>query len=173
MNGDTWTLAFEGETGPMRDLLGFWYLAHLIANPEREIPATNLAAIVSGKRLLASAGTTDHDKTHIKEIHKRLEDAEHLLETAIASNDGEGAERLKATADELKLELSRVTGNSGKLRRTNDDVERFRVAISNAIAWATKKLSPKMPRLARHLRRGIRRGRSFCYRPETPVDWVL
>jgi hypothetical protein len=43
--GEHWTVAYEGRVARVRDAKGLHYLAHLLANPWRELPIDELTAV--------------------------------------------------------------------------------------------------------------------------------
>ena len=71
----------------------------------------------------------------------------------------------------IESELAAAFGLAGRARRTGDDVERARKAVSNRIRDAIRRVEAQHPRLGRHLAASVKTGAWCAYRPEVPVRW--
>ena len=68
-------------------------------------------------------------------------------------------------------QLSSAYGLGGRPRRTGDDAERARQAVTWRIRDAMARIDAAHPELGSHLRRSVRTGTFCVYDPAEPVDW--
>ncbi len=68
-------------------------------------------------------------------------------------------------------QLAGAYGLGGRPRRTGDDTERARQAVSWRIRDALARIEAVHSELGQHLRRSVRTGTFCVYAPAEPVDW--
>jgi hypothetical protein len=174
-NGEGWVVGGAGRTFWLRNSLGLQYLARLIAEPEREHHALDLAGAGAGAGdnlgVGVDAGVDAGDCGEVldpearRAYQRRLEQLAHDLDEAERFGDELRARRARAERELLADELARAVGLGGRERRTGSAAERARVAVTRRIRDAVKRIAAEAPELGRHLDRSIRTGRFCCYQP--------
>ncbi len=160
LEGDFWTIAFEGRTFRLRDVKGLGYIAALLARPGREVHVLELVgATAEGVRSADDAPVLDdHAK---REYARRLAELEEELEQARDWGDTERAARLDDEVEALTQELARAVGLAGRDRTFASPAERARISVTKAIRTAIRLIDKQSPALAAHLDAAIQTGR-FC-----------
>jgi tetratricopeptide (TPR) repeat protein len=161
--GDTWLLALGDASLRLKDVLGVRYVARLVADPEREIHALDLAG-ASDDETSGDAGEVLDDSARAA-YKRRLAELDEELREAESWNDGARVLRAHTERDLLASELSRAVGLGGRSRRTGSAAERARVAVTRRIRDAIKRVSEQAPELGRYLENTIRTGSYCAYRP--------
>lgn len=179
LDGEFWTIAFEGRMTRLKDSKGLRYLSRLLAEPAREFHVGDLAAITD------ATGTADRprisdagpmlDAEARTAYRNRLEDLRFELDEAEANNDTGRAERARTEMEFLAAELSRATGLGGRDRRASSDLERLRVRVTKALRSALSKVAGSQPGLGNHLDRAVRTGYFCSYDPDPdhPTTWQV
>lgn len=178
LEGEYWTLAFDGRVARVRHLRGLSYLAVLLASPHRAIPALDLvtAAEPDEDRTYMHA-PLDHGELSVggdagelldpearRAYARRLRELDEELEDAARRDADLGrTERLHIESEMLRRELSRAFSLSG----------RARVSVTRALRKAISQVERAHGPLGAHLRRAIRTGRTCSYEPtrESAPDW--
>jgi tetratricopeptide (TPR) repeat protein len=185
--GQFWTIRFDGETFRLKDAKGLRFLAELLRNPGREIPATELASASGEGRPLATRIAPEEgapaanlgdagellDAKAKAEYRERLDDLRSELKTAEAVDEAERATKLREEIDFLTRELASAVGLGGRDRKAASAVERARASVTLAIKSALKSISENSASLARHLNGTIRTGKFCSYSPDpcAPMSW--
>jgi tetratricopeptide (TPR) repeat protein len=189
--GDYWSIAFDGHSIRLRDAKGLQHIAHLLANPGREIhPLDLVAGTVERPRSIPLVRSVKEDGLEsapfgnagevldaaAREAYKlRLEDLREELEEAESWSDAERAARARAEMDFLARELSSAVGLGGRARPGASPAERARQSVTKAIKGALTRIAKENPSLGRHLSSTIRTG-NFCrYEPDprSSTSWIL
>ena len=84
-----------------------------------------------------------------------------------------GQERIQRDITGLTGQLSSSTGVGGHVRKMGDDVERARVAVTQAVDRALKNIDNAHKPLWEHLDKRVSRGRFFRYMPDTSSSWLV
>jgi len=185
LEGDFWSLTYDGVLVRLKASKGLQDIARLLAMPGREVAAVDLASglprgagrAVStmadlGMGVEADAGEA-LDAEARKQYRSRLADLEEEISEAEANNDLERAGQAREEREFLLAELGAAVGLSGRPRRVLDPAERARKAVTWRIHEAITHIEKVQPALGRHLRRSVRTG-SFCvYDPVEPTTWRL
>jgi hypothetical protein len=192
--GEFWTVAFDGAVVRLRDSKGLRQIALLLAQPGREVTATDLEGLVGGAAE-ATAGTAPRRSAYdevsarsdfgdagelldaeARAAYKaRLDELQEEIDEADEFNDPERAERARGEREFLIRELARAVGLGGRDRRAASHAERARLNATRAIRAAMANLAREHPLLGQHLSATIRTGRYCSYTPDprTPVSWEL
>jgi hypothetical protein len=171
-DGDVWTISFRGRRVSIRDSKGMHDLASLLAQPGREIPALDLAAV-------AHAGPAEADLGEVLDARARaaykarVVDLDAELDEADAAGDHERSARAQAERDALVEQLSSAYGLGGRPRRTGGPAERARSAVTARLRDAIRRIEALHPELGRHLARSVRTGTFCSYDPDAPIRWDL
>jgi tetratricopeptide (TPR) repeat protein len=190
--GEYWTVAYDGEVVRLKDAKGLRHLARLLAQPGRELLATDLEAADRGPATSAPVGPGPRarggelaarpdlgdagallDATAKAAYRARLEELRAELEEAEGFNDPERAARARAEQEFLTAELARAVGLGGRDRRAASHAERARLNATRAIRGAVANLARANPSLGRHLAATVRTGRYCSYVPDprAPITW--
>jgi hypothetical protein len=197
-DGDTRTIESGGHTVLMRDLLGFRYIARLLAEPGREFHVLDLVAVERGSlptgrnagRDVGGSGErrtdglhTDGGATGLPMIdeqaraayRRRLADVEEDIEEAERMNDTGRVELAQRDREYLIAELSRATGLGFRPRTVGGSGERARTSVTRSLRYALDRLAEHHPALAVHLGQCVHTGTYCVYTtdPTAPLTWTL
>ena len=192
--GEFWTVAFDDSVVRLKDSKGLRQIALLLAQPGRELHATDLETLVSGPADGAASGPKHRVAHGELELRPDFGDAGELLDAEARSaykarldelqeeideaeefNDPERAEKARGEREFLIRELARAVGLGGRDRKAASHAERARLNATRAIRAAMTNLTREHPALGQHLAATIRTGRYCSYTPDprSPVDWQL
>jgi len=186
--GDVWRLDYEGRVLRVRDAKGMRHLALLLANPDVELHAVDVATAAEGgaapgatevEGLNVRAGTGDAgpalDSQAKAEYRSRLEDLRAEIEEAEAFNDPERAARAREEMDFIAQELSAAVGLGGRDRKVASAAERARVNVTRALRREIRRIAEEDARLGRELETTVRTGTFCAYEPDPrrPVTWQV
>jgi DNA-binding response OmpR family regulator len=188
LEGEYWTIAYQGTVFRVRDTRGLHYIAYLLRYPHRDIHVLELVASVEGPLEGVPAGSAGKGEFEVRtglgdagEIldpkakaayKQRLGDLRAELEDAQACNDLGRTAKAQRDIEFLTQELRRAVGLGGRDRRAASPAEQARVNVQRAIQAALKKLSTS---LGRYLASTIHTGTYCSYRPDLhlPSPWQL
>lgn len=177
-HGRLWRVVSGGREAVVEDGVGLRYLAILLANPNADIPAVELAAsaaitpATSGEGLQARESARHGesvqpvlDERAKREYKRRLADLQDAIDAAEDAGDASRAAAATAERDWLVSELAASAGLAGRTRRFADADERARVSVGKAIRRALDRISAADAVLGAELGTAIHTGRRCCYRP--------
>jgi tetratricopeptide (TPR) repeat protein len=173
--GEYWAVTFEGPTVRVRDSAGVRHLARLLAAPEVETPALELAAGSRDERpRLGDAGEVLDPRARAA-YRARLAELSAEREEAEAMHDLGRVERLQAELDFVGRELAAAVGLGGAARRAGSAAERARVNVTRALKSAIGRLAAADPALGAHLEHAVRTGTFCVYTPDprAAVRWQV
>ena len=161
--GDMWLVVLGDKSFRLKDGRGLHYLARLVAEPEREIHALDLAE-AGGDETRGDAGEV-LDANARAAYRKRLAELEEDLREAESWNDGARVLRARTEMELLANELSRAVGLGGRPRRAGSAAERARIAVTRRIKDLFKRAGEVAPELGRYLENTVKTGTYCVYRP--------
>jgi hypothetical protein len=165
--GRQWRIELGDRAAVVEHGVGMLYLASLLANPGREIPAVELAAGPGTSALGTEAATASSqpvlDDVAMREYKRRLSDLADELSTV---DDSRRAKELRVEREWLLAELGSSTGRQGRARPFADSGERARIAVGKAIRRALDRIEAAEPVIGGQLRAAVQTGTRCCYRPE-------
>lgn len=177
LEGEYWTIAFEGAAFRLKDSKGLHYIATLLRQPDREIHALEL---------VASLGSTEEDPLPLgsdagpildpeakEQYRARLEDLDEELRQAEQWSDRERAARAREERDAIAHELAAAVGLGGRDRKASSDAERARVNVTRAIKTVVERIGDHSPALAKHFEATLRTGTFCSYSPDVALRWEL
>jgi tetratricopeptide (TPR) repeat protein len=178
--GDLWTITFSGTTTHVRDSLGIRYLARLLANPHRDLPALDLVA-GSGESTRRAAHRDLHpadrgagdpaiDPQARAAYRSRIAELDADVEEATAAGDTERAARARSELDVLLDHLASSVGLGGRSRTTGSPAERARQSVRKAICTALDRIEDHHVELGRHLRATVHTGHLCRYEPDPQAE---
>jgi hypothetical protein len=170
--GEYWTIEWSGPPVRLRDSRGLQILATLVASPDRDIHALELASPGASHE---GAGAPDGgdagellDEEARAAYRERIEELRETITEAESFNDGARAARARAELDALTAELARATGLGGRARRAGSSAERARVAVQRRLKDVLARIEEAAPDLGRHLAPRVYTGLFCSYRPNEP-----
>jgi tetratricopeptide (TPR) repeat protein len=192
--GEYWTISFDGSVVRLKDSKGLRQIALLLAQPGRELHATDLETLVAGPSDAAPMATKSraaYDEVETRPdfgdagelldaearvaYKARLDELQEEIDEAEDFNDPVRAEKARDERQFLIRELARAVGLGGRDRKAASHAERARLNATRAIRAAMTNLAREHPALGQHLTATIRTGRYCSYTPDprTPVSWAL
>ncbi len=174
--GGRWQIGFAGREGVFPSSRGMVYLAELLARPNEPIHVLDLAALVAppGAPPIGGADAGELlDARARRAARSRMHDLARALEEAECNGDPARRDVLRHELEALERTLASALGLGGRARRAGDPVERARKAVYNRIGDAVRRIEAELPELGRHLRRGVKTGRTCTYAPEHCPTWEL
>jgi pimeloyl-ACP methyl ester carboxylesterase len=185
--GDYWTVSWQGNVVRLKDAKGLHYIAHLLADPGRQILACELAATrtASGTRCpsidqcgtaadLGDAGALLDGKAR-EQYRRRIGELREELADASRLNDTSRAARLRSELDSLRDQIAAAVGLGGRNRKAASHSERARLMVTKAVKAAIAKIRASDASLGRHLATSIKTGRCCAYDPGLvgSISWHL
>ena len=163
--GRRWQLTLADRSVLVEDSTGMLHLAVLIANPRREIPASEL---VSGLASLGGDGGVGQpalDPQAVRAYRNRLKQLDAELDVLEADGPADQATSLRAERDWVVAQLANAAGLAGRTRLFSDEGERARVAVGKAIRRALTRITEADPDIGDHLRERVHTGKRCAYWP--------
>jgi hypothetical protein len=173
LQGDMWVVSFEGTTVYLSNSVGMAYIARLLAEPGRELPAVSLLAARAGidpRIASGSSGEVLTDETR-ENYRRRYQDLQDDMEEAKEDNDLGRIAKLELEMEALTNELASATGLGGRSREKSD-IDKVRKSVSMAVARDVERIGKQHEALGRHLLAAIGSGRTFRYAPELETEWL-
>jgi tetratricopeptide (TPR) repeat protein len=165
-----WEIHLVDERVVVPDSAGMRHLARLLASPNQDIPAAELAG--TG---IESSRQDVLDREALVRYGHRIEALRGELEDAEGDADIERAARLRVELDQLVEHVEASMGLAGRSRAFVDTSERARTAVQKAIRRAIDRIKLPAPKLGDMLSRCIRTGTSCRYAPDDDDqgDWSV
>jgi hypothetical protein len=163
-DGDVWRIARGPRSFLVKDSRGLGMLAALVAQPDREIHAIDLAHgpdVVDG----GDAGElldADAKAAYRRRLHELAEAREE------AAGDPARLVQIEDEVDAIDRELRRAVGLGGRDRRAGAAAERARVNVQRRLRDALARIAEHDAELARHLEASLRTGTYCVYRSRPP-----
>ena len=160
-DGTGWRIVFENDVFYLQHSEGLNYLARLLENPGRKIPAPE---IVRARPVLDAASSY---KERLSELRDELEDARSDNDVGRCSQLVNEIER---TAAEALGVLSPKDADADEYRAW----ERARKRVSNALRRTLTRVERYSAALGDHLSSTLRTGLYCCYRPDprSGIRWM-
>ncbi|MHC4277805.1 MAG: hypothetical protein ACYSTI_10865 [Planctomycetota bacterium] len=192
--GDFWDFAFEGESGHLKDILGWKYIDVLLHSghgreftvleligevEKRTASGTGIYSKMSkeelGKEGLSISKLDDSgnkiDEDTKKECERRLKELEDKIEVARTCGKEEEAEKLDEEKKKVTSYLSSAVGLHGRIRKNDSEVEAARSAVTKNILRARNSVKEDYPAFYQHLKTSIDTGKTVSYTPKEPTYW--
>jgi tetratricopeptide (TPR) repeat protein len=168
--GDHWLLRRAGTEVVLPGLRGIKHLARLLAEPGREVAATELAGAVVAEPPLPVL-----DEEAREAYRRRLAEVEDDLAAAARDNDEARQQLAERDRDYLLAELRSAVGLGGRVRGTGGSAERARTSVTRSLRYALARLEDVEPELGRHLTGTVRTGTWCSYVPDplVPIEWKV
>lgn len=172
--GQIWVIKYEREMILMENARGLSYLARLLAEPGRIVPATSLLAVVTGIDPRITTGNSGEllDDQAFTTYRQRYTELQDDIRNAENNNDFGRSAQLQREFEAFGLEIARAAGLGGK-KREKTDADRVRKAVSMAVSRAVDSICSEHVLLGRHLRNSVSPGLTFQYSPERQIEWLI
>ncbi|MDX1480084.1 MAG: AAA family ATPase [Woeseiaceae bacterium] len=163
-DGETWSVAFRGQTAVFRHTKGFAMLATLVGTPDREFHVLDLA---SGGRAPVDPGDAgpELDQRARDEYRSRLVALDEVIEEAESLGDIGHADAARQEKELIAQELSRAFGLGGRERRSASSSERARVNVRRRVKDAIERIDAELPGAGRYLESTVKTGTYCRYSP--------
>lgn len=192
LDGEYWTVAYQGTVSRIKDSLGLRYIAYLLQTPHRKIHVLELVAVVEGASGEVTKGFLEGREReaglHISRLghagelldskakadyKRRVEELREELEDARECNDLGRVVQAREEMEMLARELRHAIGLEGRDRRAGDIAERARVNVKRAIDTALQRISSHHSTLGTYLNSTINTGTHCSYTPDLdlPSPW--
>lgn len=194
--GDFWVACFDGKLSSLKHSRGLEYIAHLLANPHKDLPALDLAML--GKKRPWDEVTSEYqtmneeqlaaqglrvsgfgdagevlDKTAKAEYRQHIQDIDEELRKAEEFGNVERAKELQTEKSCILQQLAAAVGLGGRDRTVADIPDRVRITVRQNINRAIKHIATGDTKLAAFLRNSIKTGDICVYRPDREIPWRL
>lgn len=172
--GQYWIIKYDAQMVILNSSGGLSYLARLLVDPGRKIPAAFLLAAEMGidPRIPVGSSGTVLDDQAFRQYQKIYLEVTHDLEEAKRNHDHARMAELETQKDAFSAEIEKATGLGGR-KREKSDSERVRKNVTNAVARAIEAIAQEHDRLGKHLRNAINSGSVFSYDPERDPQWLI
>jgi hypothetical protein len=173
-HGHYWVIKYDTELVLLHSTNGLSYLARLLVDPGRKIPAAFLLAAEMGidpRIPVGSSGPVLDDKA-LAAYRKIYLEVTRDLDEAKRDNDHARIVELEKQKEVFSKEIVGATGLGGRTREKSDS-ERVRKNVTNAVARAIEAVAQEHDRLGKHLRNSITSGSLFSYDPERDPQWLI
>jgi hypothetical protein len=179
LEGEFWTVGYEGRVVRLRDSKGMRVLAQLLTHPGRPHPSLDLERLgapgdEASVRAVASADAGELIDDEARRAYRtRVAELRDAIEEAEAWGKAEEAGTLREEMDFIMRELSRAVGLGGRSRRAGSTAERSRLNVTRAVRSAMQRIAAADAGLAAHLHATIHTGIVCVYTPDprSPIAW--
>ena len=181
LEGEYWTISYEGRVHRLRDSKGLRVLARLLANPGRPYSSLDLERMgATGDEATARAAASGDagellDDEARRAYRIRLTELAEAIEDAETLGKADQAGSLREEKEFLTRELSRALGLGGRSRRAGSVAERARLNVTRAVKASLQHIATADAELAAHLGSTVHTGVVCTYSPDTraPVGWTV
>jgi hypothetical protein len=179
LEGEYWTVTYEGRVLRLRDSKGMRVLSDLLANPGRPRASLDLERLgvhgdeMTARALAASDAGEILDDEARRAYRARVAELREAIEEAEACGHADQAGALHEEKEFITHELGRAFGLGGRSRHAGSTAERARLNVTRAVKSAMQRIAAADPVLASHLEATVRTGTVCVYAadPRSPVGW--
>jgi len=166
-HGQRWRIECGHRTADLPNSVGMLHLAVLLANPNRDIPAIDLATGIAAlpPAALDTPAQPVLDQQAIRDYRDRISQLREHIDFLESRNQSTRAGQASTEHDWLVSELAAATAISGRARSFPSNPERARIAVSRAIHRALTNITRADTHIGEHLRDSIHTGMRCSYRP--------
>jgi hypothetical protein len=164
---DVWQISYEDKQVLITEVKGLNDLAKMLGHPEKQFHCTELMG--SGLEAVAEPVFDERAK---RSYQKKILELQEEIRWSESNNDLQRSSYLHEEYDQIVDHLTSSLGLKGKIRRSNDNLDKTRSAVTWRIRNAIQKIEKVHPMLGKHLSSAIRTGILCSYAPEKPVKWI-
>jgi len=179
LEGEYWTVGYDGRLLRLRDSKGLRVLARLLASPGRPHAALDLERLGAlgdevTARAVASgdAGELIDDEAR-RAYRARLAELREAIDEAGGLGNADRVGTMQEEMDFITRELGRALGLGGRSRHAGSIAERARLNVTRAVKSAMRRIAAADPDLAAHLEATVHTGTVCLYSPDprSPIKW--
>lgn len=167
--GDLWEVTFDGKISRVPDMKGLQDLAKLLQRQELPVHCSELL----GSRVVNGEPEFVFDEKARRSYQQKIVKLQEEISIAEKENDFERGSNLQSEYDQIVGHLTASLGLGGRIRKTNDHIDKARSAVTWRIRKAIDKLMKLDTSLGKHLSASVRTGVFCTYAPEKPMRWIL
>jgi hypothetical protein len=172
LQGNAWTVTYDGKTAMVDDSRGVRFIAYLLAHPGKSIPIATVLEAVDGQPKVAGSNGVLLDTQAQQAYRERLQELEEEIAEAKRFADLARHEHLCQEHETIVTELTATQGLKGR-QRVSSDTDRFRRKVKMAISRSMDFFKGRLPEFYHHLRGSLHTGFTLCYAPDTTIPWTL
>jgi len=178
LEGEYWTIGYDGRVLRLRDSKGVRVLAVLLSTPGRPHPSVDLERLgrgdeVAARAMVASDAGELLDDEARRAYRARLRELQEAIAEAAASGAADSVATMVEERDFLLQELGRAVGLGGRSRRAGSVAERARLNVTRAVKTSVRRIAVTDPVLGAHLDATVHTGAVCVYTPDprSPLRW--
>ena len=164
---DVWQISYDNKQVLITEVKGFNDLAKMLGHPEKQFHCTELMG--SGLEALAEPAFDEKAK---RSYQKKILELQEEIRWSENNNDLQRSSYLHEEYDQIVDHLSSSIGLKGRIRKSHDNLDKTRSAVTWRIRNAIQKIEKSHPILGKHLSASIRTGIFCSYVPETSIKWI-
>lgn len=164
---DVWQISYDEKHVLITQVKGFNDLAKLLGQPEKQFHCTELM----GAGLVAIAEPVFDEKAK-RSYQRKILELQEEIRWSENNNDLQRTSYLHEEYDQIVNHLTSSLGLNGKIRKSHDNLDKTRSAVTWRIRTAIQKIEKAHPMLGKHLSASVKTGIFCSYSPEKPVKWI-
>ena len=174
VEGQMWTLCYNGETIHIKPLKGLLYISYLIESPNQEYHVNELVRAADSQKNIVSFDSNEistkktitNYRESLSKIRKEMNKLENNVEDNIILNE------LLIEKDEIEKQLLQAVGLGGKRKKFPNETNRNANSVSEAIRRSLKAINKSHHSLWKHLNNSLHTGAYLSYTPEKDISWI-
>lgn len=164
---DVWQIAYDNKQVLITEVKGLNDLAKMLGHPEKQFHCTELM----GSGLEAMAEPIFDEKAK-RSYQKKILELQEEIRWSENNNDLHRSSYLHEEYDQIVTHLTSSLGLKGKVRKSHDNLDKTRSAVTWRIRNAIQKIEKSHPVLGKHLSASISTGIFCSYVPERSIKWI-
>ena len=179
LEGEYWSIGYDGRVLRLRDSKGLRVLARLLAEPGRPHACLDLERLgatgdaATARAVAASDAGVLLDDEARRAYRARLAELREAIEDAEPWSNPDQVGAMREEMDFITHELGRSLGLGGRSRRAGSVAERSRLNVTRAVRSSLRRIAIADDGLASHLEATVHTGTVCVYSPDprSPMDW--
>ena len=164
---EVWQISYDSKQVLITEVKGLNDLAKMLGHPEKQFHCTELM----GSGLEAMAEPIFDEKAK-RSYQKKILELQEEIRWSETNNDLQRSTYLHEEYEQIVSHLTSSLGLKGKVRKSHDNIDKTRSAVTWRIRNAIQKIEKAHPVLGKHLSASVRTGIFCSYVPEKPVKWI-
>jgi hypothetical protein len=164
---EVWQIAYEGKQVLMTEVKGFIDLAKLLGSPDNQFHCIELM----GSGLEANAEPL-FDERAKRSYQGKILELQEEIRWSENNNDLKRSTGLHEEYDQIVEHLTTSLGLKGKIRKSHNNLDKTRSAVTWRIRNAIQKIEKAHPMLGKHLSASVKTGILCYYAPEKTIRWI-
>lgn len=164
---DVWQISYDDKQVLITEVKGLNDLAKLLGHPDKQFHCTELMG--SGLEAMAEPVFDERAK---RSYQKKILELQEEIRWSENNNDLQRSIYLHEEYDQIVDHLTSSLGLKGKTRKSHDNLDKTRSAVTWRIRNAIQKIEKAHPILGKHLSASVKTGIFCSYTPEKPIKWI-